>query len=290
MSSRYLTPRSRAALVAATILAAGLVVTSVAVAKQGPPAGEESGNNLSVPAIWIGSGGPTLRGGPCGALVPVDGTPDTSQFPDYYLQKTADVWQAECSEETSVSATADWGDNLFRPVLTTRSPLRVEMGLLADTTMNGMVVENLTPDELDRNATYGTLGVPTSFNTVRVFESGATLTIQELAEDGNPVGPPVYDGPMPVEINSIGAVVYGYNWGVQGQANRMQAGTYELTFTTVGTTITACETTSEAEAEAEPAPATCDHTSSSTSVTIDILPGDSGGNGGNGGSSSGHKR
>jgi hypothetical protein len=280
---------------AATILAAGLVIPSVAVAKQGPPTGEETGNNLSVPAIWVGSGGPALRGGPCGALVEVDGQPDQNVYPGYYLQKTTDVWQAQCSVETSASVTADWGDDLFRPVITTRSPLRIEMGLLADTTMSGMVVVNLTPDELDRNATYGTLGAVTPFNPVRVFDSGATLTIQMLDANGNPAGPPVYSGPMSAEINSIGAVVYGYNWGVQGRTNRMQAGTYKLTFETVGTTITACETVAEAELEAEPAPATCEFTAGSASVTIEILPGNNGGgggggNGGNSGNAPGHNR
>ncbi|MGZ8995540.1 MAG: hypothetical protein ACXW3P_03455 [Rhodospirillales bacterium] len=43
----------------------------------------------------------------------------------------------------------------------------------------------------------------------------------------------VIDTPMPSEVNSMGNIVYGYNWGTKGPATAPKAGTYRITFTSV---------------------------------------------------------
>ena len=81
-------------------------------------------------------------------------------------------------------------------------------------------------------ATYGTDGIPVLLAT-RVFDSGARLRIEKL----NGTATTIYDGPITTEINSIGAVVYGFNWGTQGRVTAPVAGTYRITFFTNATTI-----------------------------------------------------
>lgn len=150
---------------------------------------------------------------------------------------------------------ADWGDNLTtRPTMAAGKPIRVEVSLLdpAAVGMGGFVITNLTPELADRLATYGTRGVPEdAFVTgdagaplTRVFDTGATLTIELLNTAqvhglgrADLTASVIYDGPMTAEINSTGAVVYGYNWGSQGRKNTPAPGTYRITFRTVGTTI-----------------------------------------------------
>lgn len=237
------------------------VFASPAIAKGGPPGGEEAGNNLSIPAIFVpdASGGPALRV-PCGtyAVPGWDGALPSTVYDGYWLQKTAATWSADCATAVTASVLADWGDNLTtRPTVAAGKPVRVEVSLLdpAAIGMGGFVITNLTPELADRLATYGTRGVPEdAFTTgaegaplTRVFDTGATLTIELL--DAAPVrgqGPAgladltdtvIFDGPMTAEINSSGAVIYGYNWGSKGRKNTPAPGTYRITFRTVATTI-----------------------------------------------------
>ena len=194
---------------------------------------EGYGSNLSVPAVFVpgvsADGAPALRGGECGNAKSPTG-PMSLVYPGYWLQKSEPVWQAQCAEAVTMDVTANWGDNLTsRPLVSSRQPIRVEIGLEGTpvSPMTGYAVEKLTPDAEDRLATYGTRGAPTSFPVVRVFDSGSRLRIERT--DGP--GGVVYDGPMSAEINSVGAVVYGYNWGVKGKGNRALPGTYRITFT-----------------------------------------------------------
>lgn len=245
---------------------------------------ETLGNNLSVPAVFVPSAGsdgaPALRAGECaGAKSPTG--PVSSQFPGYYLQKTEATWQADCSVASSVSVVANWGDNLTsRPVLSSQQPIRVEIALdhTPAAPMRGYVVEKLTPDIEDRLATYGTKGAATNFTTVRVFDSGARLRIERT--DGP--GGVVYDGPISAEINSAGALVYGYNWGVKGKNTRAVPGTYRITFTSSRATITGVDASDSAKASFT-------SRTSSLTVTISSSAGKKGGSGGSGGSGGGGK-
>lgn len=203
--------------IAAAAAISAVLFASGATAQQGPPPGvseeEEAGNNLSVPAIFVpsvGVGTPTCTAADDTVL------PDPLQvstlFPGYWVQGEA-TWQADCdvAAADTVSATADWGDNLTGAPLKAGTPIRTEIGLLADASlypMTGFEVEKLTPELLDRYATYGTddaTGI-TPYSEVRVWDSQATLSI--VRSDSLVV----YSGTFTAELNSTGRVVYGYNW------------------------------------------------------------------------------
>ena len=199
--------------------------------------GETAANNLSVPAIIIGAGAPTLSFA-CGAAVDPSGTPLTGYPVDttaYYYVQGIHKWQASCNN-TLTTATADgaWGDNLAGDAkLKTNSPIRVEMGLLATNAttfgMTGYSVVKLDPNALDRVSAYGTQALGsvetgftpnpiTPYNEVRVWIAGAALTIT------NPSGVTSTLN-VAAEINATGRIVYGYNLRVT------TAGTYVLHFT-----------------------------------------------------------
>lgn len=280
------------AFVAAALLAAG---ASAAVDAKGPPddGGEEGyGNNLSIPTLFVpdNSAAPALRiPGTSEATSPVatDEQPvwhDEITFYDqdgnatvvpagwYYEQQTDAAWQATWDVATSAAVMADWGDNLTdAPKLKARQPIRVEMtlyqmaqddqGALVRTTGTGFRVYKLT-DELDRLATYGTDGAAVTNMPVRVFEAGATLSIQNVDTGAWVLGGPDGGAPMSAEINSVGGIVYGFNWGIQGRKSTPAAGTYQLTFETVGTSIVAIE-----DADALRVP-TFDTTSTTLTITL----------------------
>jgi hypothetical protein len=177
----------------------------------------------------------------------------------------------------------NWGDNLIsRPVLSAKQPVRVEVALehMPGSPMTGYVVDKLTPDVEDRLATYGTMGVATPFTTVRVFDSGARLRIERT--DGP--GGVIYDGEMSAEVNSIGAIVYGFNWGTKGKTARALPGTYRITFTTNATTVTGVGAGDDAKAT---------FTARSSTVTVQLAAsagrrgGEGSGSGGQGGHGSG---
>lgn len=219
-------------------------------AKKGPPGTiaaeeEEGSNNLSVPAIYVGSigvGSPLCTvgddsldpAGQKGVLLP-DGI--TVDHAEYYVQGVA-TWQADCDLVTGpVTATADWGDNLTGAPLKQGTPIRTEIGFLADVSlvdaMPGYEVVKLDPDLLDRESHYGTLGVEVpDYPEVRVW-SPATLTIQLIdPATGLPIGTPFYAGTFTAELNSTGRVVYGYNWLDPA------GGTYLLTVSASGVNLT----------------------------------------------------
>lgn len=281
------------ALTAATLVAVG---ASALVDAKGPPdQGEEGfGNNLSIPTLFVPNvtGAPALRiPGVDVATAPTatadqpvwheeitftdqDGNITVIPAGDYYEQKTSATWQAEWAIADSATVMADWGDNLTdAPKLKARQPIRVEMTLYqmeqngdlsySMATGEGFRVYKLT-DELDRLATYGTDGVLTVGMPTRVFDQGATLSIKNVTTDTYVIGTATSGVPMSVEVNSVGGVVYGFNWGTQGRKSTPTAGTYELTFRTVGTSIVAIE-----DATALRIP-TFDTTS--TTLTITLVP------------------
>jgi hypothetical protein len=256
--TRTRTRALRAFAATAALLMAGM---SAMVDAKGRPddGGEEGfGNNLSVPALFVPDmiGAPALRMPTISvatAPLAIADQPvwyDEVVFTDmdgnitivpagyYFEQKTEATWQADWSMASSANVIADWGDNLTEaPNLKARQPIRVEMTLFQDgVTATGLKVYKLT-DELDRIATYGTDGVLVAGMPVRVLDAGATLTILNTDTEQYVLGDENGGVPMSVEINSTGGIVYGFNWGIQGRKSTPDAGTYELTFTTVGTTI-----------------------------------------------------
>ena len=239
----------RTGIVAVAMTLAMLLTTAPAFAAGGGKGGGGGGgggetvaNNLSVPAILIGSGAPTLNFA-CGASVAPTGTPLTGYPIDtsaYYYVQGLNKWQASCMTATSATVNAEWGDNLTGDAkLKTNSPIRVEMGLLetVPTAMTGYTVDKLDPNALDRVSAYGTkaLGpVATGFSgnpitpypEVRVWTSGATLKIYNKV-----TGAVVFNGAATAEINSTGRIVYGYNLRVT------TAGTYVIEFTAPNVSI-----------------------------------------------------
>jgi hypothetical protein len=204
---------------------------------KGGGGGETTANNLSVPAIIIGAGAPTLKF-PCGAAVDPTGTPLTGYPIDpnaYYYVQGIHTWQASCdSTQTSATVDANWGDNLIGEAkLKTNSPIRVEMGLLATNptsfNMTGWTVDKLDPNALDRVSAYGTKASGstetgftsnpvTPYGEVRVWVVGAALTITNPSNVTSTLN-------AAAEINSTGRIVYGYNLRVT------TAGVYTLHFT-----------------------------------------------------------
>lgn len=191
-----------------------------------PPSEEETGtNNLSVPALFVPSTTGSPFTGTCtdgvddsadpsglmGVDLNADGVAD--EHLDYYVQGVA-TWQADCATAAADALTvgAEWGDNLTSAPLKAGTPIRVEIGFLADATANpmpGYVVEKLDPTLLDRESHYGTKGVEVlNFPEVRVWNNGVTLDIR--SKDGTVV---VADTiAYSAEVNSTGRVVYGFNW------------------------------------------------------------------------------
>lgn len=265
-----------------TVAALVLAIPSVAAAEGGglvggptvppvdPPPTEEVGNNLSVPAHFVPgtAEAPPLRI-PCpSAAVNPTGPTSTYNGVPYFLQKTTAIWTAACDTPESASAAAAWGSNLTNGrALRARRPIRVEVALTSEDSGTGYVVENLTPNELDRYAIYGTNGVPTTMPYM-VWTGGATLTIKKLETGESRVVP------MGAEINSTGKVVYGYNWGTMGGSGAATAGTYELSFKvppTSGVTITGVDP-GEAGVVTNPDPYT-------VTVTISVINRGGGGGG-----------
>jgi len=262
-----------------SLIAAGLaamMVASPAFAAKGgtpgAPSGETLGNNLSVPAIFVGDTtyAPALRI-PCAdaatAVAPTG--PQSTVYPGYYLQKTEAVWSATCTTaETGVHVLADWGDNLTNDEVGVKAgkTIRVEMALMDDSgsTSTGYSVVKLEPEMLDRLSPYGTLGAPEAM-TARAWDTGARLQIT-TAE-----GVTIYEAAATAEINSTGGVVYGYNWGQKGSFP--PPGDYVITFTVSdGTTFDGTVDTTDR----------ADNTAHTATLEVTLLP--KSGGGGNSGS------
>ena len=165
----------------------------------------------------------------------------------YYKQKTASTWQGEWIDGSDSpvehNVTAKWGDNLISQTLNTESIVRIEMVLTKalDTNMTAYNMVSLY-GEKDVEI-YGTDGTTKSVDTAFVFTAYASLKIELLDAEGNPVvgdpnpiedqalfGPdPDGPGKFASEINVAGNLVYGYVWDLK--QNPVPAGTYRITFT-----------------------------------------------------------
>jgi len=260
-------------------LAVAALVVPAAAAK-GPPVdpgeGEETGNNLAVPALFVGTTTTNDFGLTCDGswFLEPQGEPTTG-FPvaGYYYVQGENGWQATCDYAGSAAdVAAAWGDNLGGDArLKVGSPIRVEIGLFAaDTTGTGWDVVKLEPEVLDRLSDYGILATSDGSGgwTVdqmetpekRVWAQGATLTIQntgtgEYVTDNGPAGEAAG-----AEINATGRIVYGYNLRVP------ETGTYLITYAFPGVTITSNDIGKIGD--------------DGHSVLLDIVVGPGGGNGG----------
>jgi hypothetical protein len=242
--------------IAVTALLAGMAgyTADVLAAKgsPGPPPGTGGGggggettlgNNLSLPTLFVPStgapGAPSLRIACTESPKQPgwDGAEATFLYDGsyYWVQKTAATWSATCGNSPpGLDVAADWGDNLTGDGrLKAGRPIRVEMRLIENGTLGaanrGYEVIKLTPDVADRDATYGTKGDELA-QPYTVFDSGAELTIEKCANTDCSALLPIYSGEPGAEINSTGAVVYGYNWGIQATGAAAN-GVYKLTFT-----------------------------------------------------------
>lgn len=252
----------------------------------GPPhppgeEGDEAGNNLSVPAIFVpGTGDSPFTGActtgddsadPTGMMgVDLDGDGTADDHLSYYVQGVA-AWQADCATapaDRALTVGAEWGDNLQSAPLKAGTPIRTEIGFFADAVsyaMPGYVVEKLDPSLLDRESHYGTLGNEVAaFPEVRVWDNGVTLDIRST--DGTIVE--ADSTAYSAEINSTGRVVYGYNW------QNPVAGDYTITVTTSGVTLGSTDAGTLVDSDGD---GTLD------TVTLDVTIGNKGGGGGSGG-------
>jgi hypothetical protein len=260
----------------AVVFGALMIAAAVGVAPsaaKGPPhppgeEGEETSNNLSVPAIFVPNADSFTSvvctigddsadpSGPMGVDTNNDGILD--EHLDYYVQGVA-TWQSDCDPAATALAAAAWGDNLKNAPLRARTPVRVEIGFLADGVqpMPGYTVVKLDPTLLDRESHYGTFGVKEFFSEVRVWEANVRLDI--IGTDGRVE----YGGEFKAEINSTGRVVYGYNWRPD------VAGDYTITATVTDITITSVDAGTLGD--------------DGKTVSIDVTVGNKGGGGGGNG-------
>jgi len=209
---------------------------------KGKPTAEAT-QNLSVPAILIGSLGTLTCGGSDlspSALLEPRGTPLTGyEVPDYYWVQKVHTWQAQCFTASEASVFGSWGDNLSGDAkLKVGSPIRVEMVLTNMTgfpgTLQGYMVNKLEPSLADRLSAYGhratgdevsgwgSIPVDFSSNTWVVHDAGMQISVENL-DTGQFVVPLQAINP---EINATGKIVYGYNLRVS------DAGNYQIRFNT----------------------------------------------------------
>jgi hypothetical protein len=213
----------------------------------GPPDGgdETAAQNLSVPAILVGSLGSLV----CGTsdlpseLVPPTGTPLTGYDAavGYYWVQKVHTWQAQCFNDSAASVFGAWGDNLGGDAkLKVGSPIRVEIvltnmtdftGTIPDGTLQGYDVIKLE-NTLDRLSAYGHqaggdetsgwIDIPQDVGQASwvVHDQGMLISVENL-DTGEFVVPLQ---PIAPEINATGKIVYGYNLRVSA------AGDYRIRF------------------------------------------------------------
>lgn len=229
------------------IVIAGLCAVSVNAYAAGQGSGSggkpvsEAAQNLSVPAILVGSLG-TLVCGPSDAapsvLVPPTGTPLTGyEVPGYYWVQKVHTWQAQCFNASAASVFGAWGDNLAGDAkLKTGSPIRVEIVLtnvddfsatIPNGTLQGYSVIKLQPSTLDRLSAYGHQAggdagsgwtdIPMDVGQASwvVHDAGMQISVQNL--DTGAYAVPLQ--PIAPEINATGKIVYGYNLRVSAAGN-----------------------------------------------------------------------
>jgi hypothetical protein len=255
--------KTRTLIAAISAVLVGTAMLSGGAFARGPGSGgggggggggeETASQNLSVPAILVGSLGTLVCGAselaPTALVPPTGGDPLTNYEldPDAYwwVQKTH-TWQAQCFNASTASVFGAWGDNLTGDAsLKTGSPIRVELVLTNSagsstlTSMDGYKVLKLEPSKLDRESAYGHdalysdpawVATPDQFVPAEwvVHDKYMMLSVEHLASGTFPV--PLQA--IAPEINATGKVVYGYNLRVSA------AGTYRIRFYAPSVTFT----------------------------------------------------
>jgi len=269
------------AFTVATTLVGMLACSANALAAKGgipgPPGGggggggggeETAAQNLSVPAILVGSLGTLVCGADetsPSALVAPTGTPLTGyEVPGYYWVQKVHTWQAQCFNAAGASVFGAWGDNLSGDAkLKVGSPIRVEIvltnmtdyagtaelpGPIPSGTLQGYDVIKLQPSTLDRLSAYGHLAggdetsgwtdIPVDVGQASwvVHDAGMQISVENL-DTGEFVVPLQ---PIAPEINATGKIVYGYNLRVSATGN------YQIRFnTTPAVTFTGTDVPNE---------------------------------------------
>lgn len=228
-------------------------LSMVLVSAPGSSAEEEEGTkNLSTPVILADENvsdlfNPvTVPGGPTGDADYTKASLDyyTGVGSDTYTSGVdqdfnADSWGADwVFEDTDeVGALAKWGDNLVSHQFPGNGtqPIRVEMNLFADADtaaaygeMEGYAMVSL--EGTMRDELFGTLGVAEAISPM-VFTPDHNLTILKYSSATGRYTIPVYDGPMSVEVNGSGKLIYGLVWGTAGGLANPTQGNYRLIFT-----------------------------------------------------------
>lgn len=212
----------------------------------GPPT-SEAAQNLSVPAILVGSLGTLVCGTSPAApsdLVPPTGTPLTGYDAavGYYWVQKVHTWKAQCFNDTEALVFGAWGDNLAGDAkLKAGSPIRVEivltnmtdftgaeggLGTIPSGTLQGYNVIKLQ-STLDRLSAYGHQAggdeingwtdIPQDVGQASwvVHDAGMQISVQNL--DTGAFVVPLQ--PIAPEINATGKVVYGYSLRVSATGN-----------------------------------------------------------------------
>ncbi len=241
----------------ATLAALSLVL----VTAPGSVAEEEEGTkNLSTPVILVDDDAQSALFNPVTVPDGPDGNADyvaTGDIAgDYYTGKgsdtycttdnpcpvdddfDADLWGADwVFEDTEeVGALAKFGDNLVsQPLASPNRPIRVEVNLFADEDtaaaygdLEGYEMVSLQGGQ--RNELYGTLGEAEVIAPM-VFTPDHNLTILQYDPATKRYTIPVYDGPMGVEVNGSGKLIYGFNWSTASGLTNPGAGNYRIIFT-----------------------------------------------------------
>lgn len=274
-----------------TIYAGLLIGVASLVALPLPSSGQETAQNLSVPAILVGPLGSLVCGASIGdpsLLKRPTGTPLTDyEVSGYYWVQKVHTWQAQCFNDVRALVFGNWGDNLSGSAsLRVGSPIRVELVLtnMGDysptSTLQGYEVIKLEPSKLDRESAYGhTAGSPeTGFTDFPsdvgsaqwvVHDAGITFSVLNL--DTGVYAVPENTRPT-AEINATGKIVYGYNLRVG------TAGTYQIHFTTSDNVMfTGADAGEELEL----------NDANNVYLNIVVAPGGSGGGGGGSGGGGG---
>jgi hypothetical protein len=157
-----------------------------------------------------------------------------------YCQQTAHTWMAQWTAGAS-NAVADWGDNLTSQQFTSTSVIRVEMALLAPSTMPGYnmyLYSGTRRTEMQcTDLTEKTDYQPTVYSVaprLRIYKVSADQALPtdpaliDLAVDEGfgQDGPGFYGA----EINVAGKVIYGYNWFVKQLPIPDKQGWYLISF------------------------------------------------------------
>lgn len=204
--------------------AAGTATDAVSIRVVGESeGGEEAGNNLSWPVVFVDGVGLTglppatetgLRPLPSENMI-VDGLPfwyagNVADHGAFFTQQSANTWVAEWIDgggQSAYDAEAYWGDNLASQTWSVTKPIRIEVALSATaeslTGFNMFYLYGEGPDEMQ-----GTDGT-TSIFTPTIYTVGSRMIIQRINGPAGTANWTVSDEAIGSEVNVGGRIIYG---------------------------------------------------------------------------------